>query len=244
MPNWIRYPGVVALLLALVASFLASISLPYLTSLDVTRVDYVPGTVDILGGESNNLRFGIWTACSYSENERTCLRNGIAYVITVTTEDGARSVEIGAAWTRGLVLQPVATAATLIALCLSLASNLFVQLLASLLAFFAALVHLISFAIQIALFAYVKNKMDDLEVDARTRPGAGFWLVFASLILTLLAGCTVCFGRRSEKRKASHRFSQATVPTTTTTATPATHLSTETEKPKSSFLSRFRRNKV
>lgn len=32
-----------------------------------------------------------------------------------------------------------------------------------------------------------------------TARAAGFWLTFAALLLTLLAGCTVCFGRRRNR---------------------------------------------
>lgn len=51
----------------------------------------------------------------------------------------------------------------------------------------------------------------------------GFWLTFVSLILLLLAGCTVCFGRRRD------RMSGATN-------------SYQLSSPKGGFFSRFRRN--
>jgi hypothetical protein len=54
---------------------------------------------------------------------------------------------------------------------------------------------------------------------------AGFWLTFAALILTLLAGCTVCFGRRRERM-----YNATTYPSTY-----------ETGAKKPGFLSRFRR---
>ena len=68
---------------------------------------------------------------------------------------------------------PKATGVTLIAFCLSLSHHLLVTLLASLAAFFAALLHLITFAIEIAFFARVKNVMNDLDIDAVTKPGPG-----------------------------------------------------------------------
>jgi hypothetical protein len=61
--------------------------------------------------------------------------------------------------------------------------------------------------------------------DAR----AGFWLTFVSLILTLLAGCTVCFGRRRERM-----YSATTYPSTYPMA----------GKTSGGVFSRFRRNRV
>ncbi|KAJ2932001.1 hypothetical protein H1R20_g5078, partial [Candolleomyces eurysporus] len=129
-----------------------------------------------------------------------------------------------------------ATAITLIALCLSLSQNLFVVLLASLTSFLAAVLHLISFAIQIALFARVRNEMKKLEVGANTKPAPGFWLVFVSLVLTLLAGCIVCFGHRRDRRATRG----APTPVTPAYAEKTVNEPATTSKP--GFFSRFRRN--
>ncbi|EAU87640.1 hypothetical protein CC1G_09101 [Coprinopsis cinerea okayama7 len=233
-------PGIVFLLVALIVSFLASISLPYLPTLDITRVEFTPSLVE---NEMTNLRFGIWTSCYYNEEEdKTCQKNGYAYEVDVSTADGAEQVVIGSSWTRGLVVQPLATAVTLVALCLSLSTNLFVALLASLVSFLAAIMHLISFAIQIALFAYVKKKMNDLDIDAKTKVSPGFWLVFASLLLTLLGGCTVCFGRRRDKAKKRAAATAAAVEANPAPAADTAEPAATDEKPKSGFLSRFRKN--
>jgi len=67
---------------------------------------------------------------------------------------------------------------------------------------------------------------------------AGFWLTFASLILTLLAGCTVCFGHRRDKAARSAR---------TSAAVPVSHEKVHSEATtaggaKPGFFSRFKRN--
>jgi len=69
-----------------------------------------------------------------------------------------------------------------------------VILVASLLSFLGALLTLIAFAIDIALFANVKSKMDN--VGGHTNPGPAFWMTLAVLVLVTLSGCVVCFGRR------------------------------------------------
>jgi hypothetical protein len=65
--------------------------------------------------------------------------------------------------------------------------------------------------------------MGNLLIGAHTITAPGFWLTFASFILLLLAGCTVCFGRRRDRMSGA-----------TTSSRPA-------RRP---FWSRFRRNKA
>jgi uncharacterized membrane-anchored protein len=74
-----------------------------------------------------------------------------------------------------------------------------VTLVASLVSFLGALFTLIVFAIDIALFAYVKHKMN--AVGGHTTPGPAFWMTLVVLILTTVAGCIVCFGRRRRLSK-------------------------------------------
>jgi hypothetical protein len=147
--------------------------------------------------------------------------------------------EVRSSWTRGLAVTPVAAGFSFIALLLGLSQHLTVTLIASLTAFFAAVLTLIAFAIDIALFAYTRHRMNDLDTGASTKPGPGmflplassvifneellgFWLTLASLILLVLGGCTVCLGRRRDRATTRYEASDAT----------ATH--------KSGFMSRFR----
>ncbi|TEB33696.1 hypothetical protein FA13DRAFT_1729967 [Coprinellus micaceus] len=170
------------------------------------------------------------TACSYTESEsRTCLKTGFAYETTTSAPNSDNEAVIGASWTRGLVVQPLATGVTFIALLLSLSQHILVMLLASIAAALAGALHLISFFIQIALFARVKDKMNDLDIGASTKPAPGFWLVFVSLILCFLAACTVCFGRRRDQAHArtANAVSTGTLPA-------------DTEK-SGGFFSRFRK---
>lgn len=74
----------------------------------------------------------------------------------------------------------IATGVTFVALLLSLSQNLLVMLLASLAAALAGTIHLISFFIQIALFARVKDKMDGLDIGASSKPGPGTYLLASS----------------------------------------------------------------
>jgi hypothetical protein len=67
---------------------------------------------------------------------------------------------------------------TFLAFLTSLSTHLTVQLVASLLSFFSALLTLIAFAIDIALYAYVKhevNKLDGVDANTNTAPGKFHW---------------------------------------------------------------------
>ncbi|KII84029.1 hypothetical protein PLICRDRAFT_46370 [Plicaturopsis crispa FD-325 SS-3] len=224
-------PGIIFLLSAFVLNFLTSISLPYLTSFDIVRTSF-GNAASSSGGDTNSttgaiteLRLGIWSYCSDDEHgDRTCSSKHHGYNVAVHDADNDSSVIIGASWTRGLAVHPVAAAVTFIALLLSFSTHVTFTLLSSLTAFLAALLTLIAFAIDIALLAYTKHQFKKLNnVDENTYTGPGFWLTFASFLLLLLAGCTVCFGRRRD------RMSGATSYPMTTTKRPG-------------FFSRFRKN--
>ena len=116
-----------------------------------------------------------------------------------------------------LTLLDIACGVSFIALLLSFSQHITVTLLASLVSFLAAILALISFAIDIALYAYFKNQMGDLGFGGNTITGPGmllpfavcdhvltrfvkgFWLTFTSMILLVLAGFTVCCGRRRDR---------------------------------------------
>ncbi|KAJ7147290.1 hypothetical protein C8R46DRAFT_1353487 [Mycena filopes] len=217
-------PGIIFLLCALVLSVLVSISLPYLPALDFVRVHFGSG-VATNGDGMTELRFGIWSACYYTtDGARTCLKTGHAYAVAISNAEKTANVVIGSSWTRGLAVHPVAAAVTFIAFGMSFSTHHMVTLLSSLTSFLAAALTLIAFAIDIALYAFVHHEIGKLpDVSGHTTTSAGFWMTFVSLLLLLLAGCTVCFGRRKDRMSGAASYPMSSKP---------------------SFLSRFRRNKV
>lgn len=216
-------PGVFFLFCAFVLLFIASISLPYLTAMDITRTHFGGSGASTIGTDYkiSQIRFGIWAFCyeSLSNGNMICDKTGHGYSVSV---EGGNSITIGSNWTRGLAVHPVATIVSFVALLFSFSTHLTLTLIASVLSFLAATLALIAFAIDIALYAYVKHQMKKLTgVSENTITGPGFWLTFVSFILLLLAGCTVCFGRRRDRMSGA-------------TSYPMT---------KRSFFSRFRRNR-
>ncbi|KJA17851.1 hypothetical protein HYPSUDRAFT_45842 [Hypholoma sublateritium FD-334 SS-4] len=202
-------PGIVFLTCALVLSFLASLSLPFLPALDIVRVKFGTNSTGTASAGSlpvvSELRLGVWAPCEYDlQGARTCAEKHHGYEVQIGNPlDLTKIATIKPSWTRGLAVHPVATAVTFIAFLLSFSTHITITLVASFVAFLAALITLIAFAIDIALFALVKHAINGLDIGANTDTAPGFWLTFASLILLLLGGCTVCFGRRRERMSSA-----------------------------------------
>ncbi|KAF9546459.1 pali-domain-containing protein [Agrocybe pediades] len=197
-------PGVVFLALAFILSLLVSISLPSLRAIDIVRID-VDGSDGFENIDAGSIRLGIWSYCVEPSGVKTlCSSTGHGYSVPLTVAGG----EIKSSWTKGLAVHPVATAFTFVALLLSFSTHLTVTLAASLVSFLAALLTLVAFAIDIALLLLTRHAINEnFPSDAarfiHTNTAAGFWMTFVSLILLLLAGCTVCFGRRQSRMSSS-----------------------------------------
>ncbi|KAF8200456.1 hypothetical protein K438DRAFT_1582446 [Mycena galopus ATCC 62051] len=209
--------GMVFLFFALVLTFLSSISLPYLPALDFARVMFAGGVSSGLSAaeELSQVRVSTPVFCSHPR------RHGYAIPIETLEE---QEIVIGASWTRGLAIHPVVTAVVAVAFGFAASKLENGPIAASLTSFFAALMLLIAFAIDLALFVFVHHEVRKLDnVDATVNAGSAFWMTLVSLILVLLAGCTVCFGRRKEGGNDAY-------PMFTKTSTSG------------GFLSRFRKN--
>ncbi|EIN05736.1 hypothetical protein PUNSTDRAFT_106723 [Punctularia strigosozonata HHB-11173 SS5] len=220
---WI--PGVTLLLAATVLNFLVAVGLPFLTALDIARVHFSSGTATAASGQDglSQLRIGTWGYCAYeaASGDRTCTSANNAYAFTVHGTNNEETV--GPSWTRGLAVHPVAAGVSFLALVFSLSTHLTAMLFASLTAFLAALITLIAFAIDIALFAFTHHQMGKVQgVKKNVNTAPGFWLTFVAFILLCISGCIVIFGRRRDRM-----YGSTTYPTTTTT--------------KPGFFSRFRR---
>jgi len=196
-------PGIIFLLCALVLSILVTISLPSIHDFDLARVDFYSGLGTITGAPndvSGEFRFGIWGYCYQTATTSgfDCLHTGHGYSVTFANQAGGTE-SINASWTRGLAIHAVACVITGIAFLLSFSEHVTVTLISSLVSFLAAFMTLLAFACDIALFAWVKHQMGNLNISQSTYPGPAFWMTLVTFILLLLAGCTVCFGHRRER---------------------------------------------
>jgi len=215
MPRILHIPGVIALFCAFVLLFLVSISLPYLTALDFARVHFNSGSAS--SGLSNSgvsqLRFGSWAYCFYdNDGARTCSSPNNAYsTVVYANADKSSWQTVGPSWTRGLAVHPVACGVTFIALLLSFSTHITFTLFASLISFLAAVLTVVAFAIDIALYAFVKHQMHKLDgVNTNTNTAPAFWMTFVSILLLTFAGFTVCFGRRRDRMADSTTYPATT----------------------------------
>ncbi|KAI0742486.1 hypothetical protein C8Q80DRAFT_1109547 [Daedaleopsis nitida] len=210
MPRAFHIPGVIFLFCAFVLLFLVSISLPFITALDFVRIHFKDGNPTSSNTNAlNEIRFGSWASCSYEvSGNRVCTPSHNAYATTIYDSQHQGFVNIGPSWTRGLAIHPVAAGVTLVAFALSLSSHVTMTLLASLTSFLAALLTLIAFAVDIALYAFVKHESGKLSgVSSNTDTGPAFWMTLVAFLLLCFAGCTVCFGRRKDRLDGATSYS-------------------------------------
>jgi len=189
-------PGATILGIAFILSLLTALSLPYVRDFDFARVTFQGNTAKASDSDASQARLGIWGYCfeAAKSGEWVCINTGYAYTFTIG------GVTIGSSWTRGLVIHPIAAVATFAALVMSFVPSVFIMLLAALTSWLAALLTLIAFFCDIALFAYFKGKMNDISgAQPSTNPGPGFWMTFVTFFLLCLAGCAVLFGRKKER---------------------------------------------
>ncbi|KAN0124417.1 hypothetical protein V8E52_002066 [Russula decolorans] len=220
-------PAILLLFCAFILSLLVAISLPSLPTLDIVRCHFTGDTTPRVSTDTESIkeiRFGVWAYCIYDAqtDDRTCVYRGHRYSTQLIS--ASNSVIIGSDSTRGLAVHPFATGATFIALLFSLSSHITLVLFSSLISFIAALLTLIAFAIDIALYTIVRDKVLRLpDVQVRTVAAPGFWITLTSLLLLLMAGCTGLIGRRRSRMAGATDY-----------------LPPE----KSGFFSRFRRSRV
>ncbi|KDQ52432.1 hypothetical protein JAAARDRAFT_61958 [Jaapia argillacea MUCL 33604] len=194
-------PGVVLLACAFVLSFLVSISVPHLRDFDIVRVSQVQDGQTLKQFRASYSRRGY---CVGSQ----CEDPGHGYELLLFSLQNGSSAIIGSSWTRGLAVHPVATGFIFVALLLSLSSHVTVTLAACIVSFLAAFLTFLAFIIDIVLDAYVHHQIGKISGvgDVTVAAGPAFWLTLVTLILLLLAGCTVCFGRRRAYGGSSDSF--------------------------------------
>ncbi|KAF8130214.1 hypothetical protein EV363DRAFT_241174 [Boletus edulis] len=138
-------PAIFFLFSAFVLLFIVSISLPFLTAMDITRVHY-----------ERHSRGG------WRSKIRTTQSHGYSFSVQ---NNANNTVFIGSSWTLGLAVHPVACGVSFIALLFSFSQHITATLVASLFSFLAATLALVAFAIDIALYAYLRIKWATLVLE-------------------------------------------------------------------------------
>lgn len=210
------FPGIFFLFSAFILSLLVSVSLPGIPTVDIARAHFTGGATPHVSTNTESIeqiRFGIWGYCTYDDQtgDRTCVDSGHGYTVHLLSV--SKNITIGPGATRGLAVHPVAAGVTSIALLCSFSSHVTLVLIASLLSFLAALLTLIAFAIDLSLYVIVRDRVNNLDnVSARSVAAPGLWMTLVSLILLLLAGCAVYFGRRHSRMSGAINYDRPVKP--------------------------------
>ncbi|KAI0632855.1 hypothetical protein C8Q77DRAFT_851065 [Trametes polyzona] len=194
-------PGIISLLCALILLCLAAVSVPSLAGLDVARVKISSGspTVDSDTRAVKEIRFGAWGNCWYTTTgTHACTPAGNPYNTTIFGPDRKNSVTIEGSCTQGLILPPIAAAATAIALALSFTTYSGFTLIATSL---AAVLAIAAFGMDMVLFAWVRHQMPLLDgVVSSTAIAPGLWVTVVAFLLICFAFGTVCLGRKRDRK--------------------------------------------
>ncbi|KAH9172150.1 hypothetical protein EDB89DRAFT_2220193 [Lactarius sanguifluus] len=196
------FPGIFFLFSAFILSLLVSISLPGIPTVDIARTHFTGGATPHVSTNTESI-----------EHIRSLISAQFGHGYTVHLLSASKNITIGPGATRGLAVHPVAAGVTFVALLCSFSSHVTLVLMASLLSFLAALLTLIAFAIDLALYVIVRDRVNNLDnVSARSVAAPGFWMTLVSLILLLLAGCAVYFGRRHSRMSGAIDYDRPVKP--------------------------------
>lgn len=183
------------------------------TPFDFVRSSHLNGTIDLTPGSNEKrliggAKFGTWGYCTSlnSTNNFSCFKHSHGYsarfgINPDESSTAAReSITIGSSWTRGLAVHVVAFVAALIGLVLVAVPKQVVRLAAVVVNGIAALLALVAFCIDIALFVYVQKQMNNLTDNAsKTMPGPAFYMALIAIPIAVAATVLQWLNWKSER---------------------------------------------
>jgi len=190
--------GVFCLLAATVLLILVSIGLPVWKSIYF---------LDAAVSAGDHIRMGQWGVCVAG----SCSKAKLGYDMNFIRQTAAGSTEAATAVVHGLsyalVLNPIAAGFTLLALLFAIGSHLILGILGSIFSFFAFLVTIVAFGIDLGLFVTAHRRLSNS--GASVMYGPAFWMVVAAAALQLIASFTVCFTRNDNRNRHATRDMEA-----------------------------------
>jgi len=198
--------GVLFLLVACVLLIIVSVGTPVWKEIAFLKAD--------LGGST--LYMGNWGYCIGN----SCTKAKLGYDLTLLEnyQSGDTSAKVAASVVHGLtfalILTPIAAAISLAALLLAVCNNLVTGILSSLVSFFAFLVTIVSFGIDLGLFVTARHRLNDTLSGSPAHLANAMWMVLVAVLCQLLAACTVCFVSRSHRRRRDLERSSVAAPPT------------------------------
>lgn len=196
------------LFIALVLLIICSVSTPIWDVVSFLRAEV---------GEQR-IRLGMWGACVYSAGTEACTSSRLGYdanqvvrLLDPSSSDTANWIARNLTYT--LVLVPIAAAIALIALLVSLSTNVVLDIIGSIISGIAFLVSLVALICATVLFVVARHRINESFDGSPASLGPAYWLLVTATILLLIAFFTVCFGSaRARRQKRANRASTASVP--------------------------------
>lgn len=198
MPGCFAWFGSALLLAGSVLLIVSSISAPVINHISFLNVNSA-------GSETT---FGAFGFCrNVNADNSGCSSSTIKYA--VSGANGALNT-----WpydndninnlTGALILHPIAAGVAFLAFLVALCSDRLGYLFSSFLAFIAFLIALVAMVIDFALFAILRNRVND-NTNATASFGNAIWITLAAVIVLLLSSFIVCFGCCSSRRSKRSR---------------------------------------
>ncbi|KAJ9479953.1 hypothetical protein PHBOTO_003731 [Pseudozyma hubeiensis] len=182
------------------------------TPFDFVRTSRLDGIVDLTNGTNpdrpiGGLKFGTWGYCSSlnGTSNFACFKHSHGYSATFginrnDTSTAARDrITIGSSWTRGLAVHVVAFVAALIGLVGLAIPKQVIRASAVVVNGVAALLALIAFAIDIALFVYVQRQMNRIADNPSSMPGPAFYMALIAIPIAVAVTVMAWLNWRSER---------------------------------------------
>jgi len=222
----------VLLFIAFLLLLLVSLSVPIIKTIFLFRIA-VDVSSSLLSSEvTGSVKFGVWGYCSSgidvslvghgSSTAASCSKAKLGYSFDSAVSDalhirGQENI-ISKALTAALVLHPIATGLTFLALLISLfilrrgsnGTSRLPSLLTLGAGLIAALITTIAFLIDVILVAIARNKVKDLNEDVSLVWGNAVWMVLSATVALWLAMVGACAGicacaplRRRRTRKST-----------------------------------------
>lgn len=224
--NTLHWIGVLLLFISSLLLLLVTISSPVINSLGLLRVELGNSTK----AHDYTIVFGTFGYCTLNalsvfltlhpllsltelirpNNHDACTGRHIGYEPAAlmsrvdNTDFSSISGGTSDAFTRIMILHPIACGVTFIAFLISIAGGIIGSLLGALTAFVAWILTIIVLATDFTLFGVVRNHVNHDRTDSKARFGSAIWMLTASFMMIGLAMgillFTYCVARRREKR--------------------------------------------
>jgi len=210
MSSKLRILGAIFLLCAGIMGLLVSLStIPHLPAMDLVLTDFNTAgksgqlsIVDTTGvsQEISEIRYGVWSAC-YSQGNNpdfTCFPKAVGYTFTIQLTNAKQmSATVTKEWTRALVIQPLGTAVTFLAIPFTIVEC--TGAWGAILPFISLIFGFVAMGIDIAFIHRLKNMMGTLEVASNTTFKPGFWMWLAAVCFVLFANLCFLANIRAER---------------------------------------------